>query len=64
MRTAGPSKPEMSSDLERKCAERDELLNWLQTLERGNAAPEAKIIVQAQLDRVLRDVRRLEEQAG
>lgn len=62
MRSAGA--PEMSSDLHWKCAERDELLNWLQTLERMGAGPEAKIVVQAHLDRVLRDIRREEGQTA
>ena len=52
----------MSAQLNRRCAERDELLAWLQTLERDGACPEAKMVVQAQLDRVLRDISLLEEE--
>ncbi len=54
----------MSSDLERKSAERDALLDWLQSLEREGACPEAKMLVQAQLDRVLHAIERLEERVG
>ena len=49
----------MSANLEAKCAERDELLNWLEALEGEGAAPEAVAIVRAQLERVLDDIAEL-----
>lgn len=50
----------MISNLEAKCAERDELLGWLEALESEDAAPDAVALVRAQLERVLRDIERLE----
>lgn len=49
----------MSDALERFYSERDELLKWLQTLERDNAPLEAILEVRRELERVLRDICRL-----
>lgn len=49
----------MSDALERFYSERDELLKWLQTLERDNAPLEAILEVRRELERVLHDIRRL-----
>jgi hypothetical protein len=49
------AEPDLSSELDRKGAERDALINWLQTLERDDACPESRMLVQAELDRVLQD---------
>lgn len=49
----------MSANLEAKCAERDELANWLDALEDEGASPEAEAVVRAQLERVLHDIARL-----
>ena len=49
----------MSGDLEAKCAERDELLGWLEALDEEGACPESVAIVRAQLERVLHDIARL-----
>lgn len=56
----------MATNLEAKCAERDELLNWLEALEDEGASPEAIAVVQGQLERVLHDIARLKgfETAG
>lgn len=48
--------------LEAKCAERDALYSWLETLERDGASPESARLVQAQLDRVLEEIARLRGQ--
>ena len=49
--------------LDRKRAERDELLNWLAALAGENAGPEAGMVVRAELARVLRQIEVLENQA-
>lgn len=49
----------MSDALEHFYAERDELLKWLQTLERENAPLEAILEVRRELERVFRDICRL-----
>lgn len=49
----------MSANLEAKCAERNELANWLDALEDEGASPEAEAVVRAQLERVLHDIARL-----
>ena len=56
----------MAAKLKAKCAERDELLSWLEALEDEGASPEAIALVQGQLERVLRDIARLKglETAG
>ena len=56
----------MATNLESKCAERDELLNWLAALEDEGASPEAVAVVQGQLERVLHAIARLKgfETAG
>ena len=56
----------MATNLEAKCAERDELLSWLEALEDGGASPEAIALVQGRLERVLRDIARVKgfETAG
>lgn len=48
-----------SGDLEAKCAEREELLGWLEALDGEGACPESVAIVRAQLERVLHDIARL-----
>lgn len=47
------------ANLEAKCAERDELLHWLEALAEEGASPEAVAVVQGQLERVLHDIARL-----
>ena len=49
-----------------KCAERDELLHWLEALEDEGASPEAVALIQDQLERVLHVIARLKglEAAG
>lgn len=49
-----------SDELDRKLAERDALLDWLQSLERQGACPEAGIVVQSQLRRVVGDIEKLQ----
>ena len=49
----------MSDSLEAKCAERDELLSWIEALEGEGASLESVAIVRAQLERVLHDIARL-----
>ena len=49
----------MSDSLEAKCAERDELLRWLEALEGEGAGPESVAVVRAQLERVLHEIARL-----
>ena len=49
----------MSANLEAKCAERDELLNWLDALEGEGAALEATALVRARLERILDDIAEL-----
>lgn len=49
----------MSANLEAKCAEREELLNWLKALEDEGASLEAVAVVRAQLERVLHDIAEL-----
>ena len=49
----------MSGSLEAKCAERDELVSWIEALEDEGACPESVAIVRAQLERVLHDIARL-----
>ena len=53
----------LSSKLAAKIDERDELVAWLETLEGEGAGPEAITVVQAQLDRVLREISRLQAAA-
>lgn len=50
---------QMSTTLDAKSAERDELLNWLKALEDEGASLEAVAIVRAQLERVLHDIAEL-----
>ena len=56
----------MAANLKAKCAERDELLNWIEALDEEGASPEAIAVVQGQLERVLNDIARLKglETAG
>ncbi|WP_454890410.1 hypothetical protein [Sphingopyxis chilensis] len=49
----------MSEALECFYSERDELLKWLQRLESEDAPLEAILEVRRELERVLRDIRRL-----
>ena len=49
--------------MDRKRAERDELLNWLETLAGENAGPEAGMVVRAELARVVRQIEILEDEA-
>lgn len=50
---------QLSGNLEAKCAERDELLGWLEALDDKGACPESIAIVRVQLERVLHDIARL-----
>jgi hypothetical protein len=59
-----PCASKVSEGLVRKYAERDALLDWLDCLEREGAGPEARMIVRAQLDRVLHDIAELQEVRG
>lgn len=63
MHDAGTS---AAANLEAKCAERDELLHWLDALADEGASPEAVAVVQGQLERVIHAVARLKglEAAG
>ena len=55
----------MAEELTAKQAERDELSVWLTTLECGPAADiEAAAMVRGQLERVLRDIGRLQSGEG
>lgn len=56
----------MATNLKAKCAERDELLDWLEALEDENGSPEAIALVQGQLEHVPHDIVRLKgfETAG
>ena len=61
-RRAGPmreAETHMSGNLEAKCAEREELLGWLEALGGEGSCPESVAMVRAQLERVLNDIARL-----
>lgn len=61
-RRAGPmreAETHMSGNLEAKCAEREELLGWIEALEGEGACPESVAMVRAQLERVFHDIARL-----
>jgi len=50
----------ISMNVDAKRAERDALVSWREALELEGACPEAKMLVQAQLDRVLQELSRID----